>query len=175
MALSSLVFLIAAVYIYAVFIKPSYAESLELVSIRASKQEKVQNFSDLNRQFENLSNEYKNIDELEEKVSVFMPPEMDLSYVINQITGVARLNNVSIQSFSLKPLAIKPTNSLTKGMGTLRAELKMTGAYDNFKSFLKSIETNFLIADAVSFTIDTQPNSPDLAIIATIDTYYQTK
>jgi hypothetical protein len=72
-------------------------------------------------------------------------------------------------------LAIKPTNSLIKGMGTLRTELKMTGAYDNFKSFLKSAETNFLIADVISFKIDAQPNSPDLAIIATIDTYYQAK
>ncbi len=175
MTLLSLVFLIAAVYIYTALIKPSYTEILELASMRAGRQESVRNFSDLNEEFQKILNEYKNISELEEKISVFMPSEMDLSYVINQITGIARLNNIDIQSFSLKPIAIKPTKSFIKGMGTLRTELKMSGTYENFKSFLKNTETNFLIADVVNFKIDVQASSQNLAITAIIDTYYQTE
>ena len=173
MALSSLIFLIAAVYVYAVLIKPSYAEVLELASMRAGRQESVRNFSELNKQFQDILNKYKNIGELKEKISVFMPSEIDLSYAINQIIGVARLNNIEIQSFSLKPMAIKPEKSFVKGRGILRIELKMSGAYENLKSFLKNTETNFLIADVVNFKIDVQTNNPNLTITATIDTYYQ--
>ena len=174
MALASLVFLIAAIYIYAVLMKPSYADVLELASMRAGRQENVKNFSALNEEFQNVFNEYKNIDEIGKRFSIFMPLKIDLSYVINQITGIARLNNVEIQSFSFKPMAIKPTNSLVKGMGTMRVELKMAGTYENFKSFLRNIETNFLITDIVNFKIDVQPNTSNLTIILTIDTYYQT-
>lgn len=175
MTLLSLIFLIASVYIYAVFIKPSYVDILELASMRVGRQENVRNFSALNEEFQQILNEYKNIDEWEEKISIFIRPEIDLSYAINQITGIARLNNIDIQSFSLKPVAIKPTKTFVKGMGILRTELKMSGIYENFKSFLKNIETNFLIADVVNFKIDVQSNSQNLTIIATIDTYYQTK
>ena len=175
MALASLVFLILAIYVYVVFIKPSYADVLELASMRAGRQENVKNFTALNKEFQNIFNEYKNIDEIGSRFSVYMPLKIDLSHVINQITGIARLNNMEIQSFSLRPMAIKPTKSLVKGMGTLRAELKMTGTYENFKSFLKNIETNFLITDVINFKIDVQPNTSNLAINIIIDTYYQTK
>ena len=121
-----------------------------------------------------MFSEYKNIDEIGKRFSVFMPLKIDLSYVINQITGIARLNNVEIQSFSIKPMAVKPTNSLVKEMGIMRAELKMTSTYENFKSFLKNIETNFLMTDVVNFKIDAQSNASNLTIIVTIDTYYQT-
>ncbi|KKR88947.1 MAG: hypothetical protein UU85_C0008G0004 [Candidatus Wolfebacteria bacterium GW2011_GWA2_42_10] len=170
--LASIILLIGSVFVYASFIKPAYEEVSNLKTKSVNLEQSFNSYQSLNNQFQNLLNEYKNLGDLAKQISLILPSNLDTAYVLSQITGIAGLNNLGIQSLSVKQLAIEPSSEpFTRGLGVLGIDLRAGGSYDNFKAFLNGLETNVMISNPINFKVEKQGDN--LVYTMTIEAYYQ--
>lgn len=172
--LSAIFLLIASVFIYVYMIKPIYGETTNLRDKAAVLNQTLVNYESLNKKFQEIFAQYQNLGDLEKQLSLIIPSKFDTAYAIEQITGIAKKNKLEISSLAAKQLAIKPGIGLVKGIGVLRIEAKLSGNYENFKEFIKDMETNIMVSDLVNLGIEKQISEKVGNIYAlTIDTYYQ--
>src|SRR3990167_2197727 len=176
--LISVSLLIVSVTIYSYFIKPLYGEIYNLKTKEIGLSETYATYESLNNQFQNILEQYQNSGELQNQLSIILPSELNAPYALGQVIGIAKLNNLEIQTLTIKPLTIisaknNSSDDLVKDIGTLRISARFSGTYENFKSFLKGIETNIMISNTSDFKIEGQSATPLLLFTGSIDTYYQ--
>ena len=172
----AILFLIGSLFIYKSMIKPDYQEIVGLIAKKQSLKKTFDNYTFLNQEFENLLSQYQdqNLETTQNQLSLILPNKPDISYATAQIVGIAKLFGMKISSLDVKQLAIKPSDKTEiKGLGTLRMDLQMEGDYENFKSFIKAMETNIMIFNPTNYKIEKQSNSPFLIYKMTVDTHYQ--
>lgn len=172
----AIIFLIGSLFIYRSLIKPDYQEIIGLIAKKQSLKETFDNYTFLNQEFENLLSQYQNqdLEMTRRQLSLTLPNNPDISYAAAQIVGIAKLFGMKVGSLDIKQLAIKPSAQATiKGLGTLRMDLQMEGDYENFKSFMKALETNIMMLNPTNYKIEKQANSPFLIYKMTVDTHYQ--
>lgn len=175
--LLSLGFIILALIIYALLIRPAYDEILVLRGKLSGKQKLFSDQEEAIRKVQDLNEQYKGARPVREAINFSLPTDQELSGVFNQLFAIARKNNVYIEVFGVQPLAIKPTRekSLIKGLGTLRLNLRLTGSYDSLKVFIADLETNIRIMDINSLKVDQTAVQNVLIYNLLVDTYYQPK
>lgn len=147
--LSSLAFLLAAIIVYAFLVRPAYDNILVLRSELEAKNNFFQEQSRALGKVNDLILEYRELDKLQDTISLTLPLKEDLSSIFNQLRALASANGLSIQIFSVKPLAFKPLISapLIKNVGTLQLSLRLSGSYESFRNFLRGVETNIRLMD----------------------------
>ena len=105
---------------------------------------------------------------------MILPSKFDAAYVSGQISGLAEQNGLILQALNIKQLAIKPAKmKFAKGLGILKVDAKLSGSYENFKTFLNGIETNIMISDINNFKIENQAGAQNLIFTVSINAYYQ--
>lgn len=175
----ALLFLIGSIFVYASMIKPALEEIDELRGKLASRTDILENYGKAVKQLQNLLTQYQETTDVQQQVSLALPIGQNIPQAVNQIVGIASINNLAIQSIGLQQLAIKPaTAPLVKGIGTLRMNVRLAGSYQSFKSFLKNLETNITLLDTTSLKIEVQKEKSGnlfLTYTMSIDTYYQVK
>lgn len=177
--LTAIFMIIASLFVYSSLIRPVYSEIKNLKAEVGSRLDIINKNKSSISQVQKLLSEYQETVKIQEITLSILPLEYNLSSAVNQIVGLANLNNLSIQSLAVQQLAIKPLtqSNLVKGIGTLRFNIRLSGSYENFKMFLGNLETNVNLMDLVSLKIEqsreirTDNKSFSFAII--IDTYYQ--
>jgi Tfp pilus assembly protein PilO len=173
--LLSAALLIGSVIAYGSHIRPLYAEVSLLRGTMVAKQRLFAEKQHAVAKVESLIKQYQGAGSLEEAVSLSLPHTEEVASVFNQIQAVAAAHGIAVQVFNVQPLAERPDDgadsgqSLVRPLGTLRISLRVAGPYESFKAFLRDLETNVRIMDAVSVKVE--PG----AYTVVADAYYQSE
>ncbi|MFH1346882.1 MAG: type 4a pilus biogenesis protein PilO [Spirochaetota bacterium] len=179
--LASALMFIAAIFVYSNLVSPAYSEIKNLKAELLSSSKMVEEQQFITSQVQNLLNEYQDISSIENTVGIMLPLSQDATSNLNQITGLVTINNLKLESLSVSKMANRPSDSpnLVKGVGILRFTFQLSGSYENFKSFLKAVETNIALMDLVDLQIESPQNlkasGANLSFLINIKTYYQTE
>ncbi len=175
--LLAIVMFIASLFIYSTLILPAYSEVTNLRAEVVARTRLIAEEEASIGQVQKLLSEYKDVAVIQDTISLILPISQNIALGVSQISGLSKINSLILDSLSTQELAIKPSTqpTLIKGMGTLRFSLHLIGSYENFKAFLKNLETNITLIDLVSLKIESGSrvggNIFSYSIIA--DTYYQ--
>lgn len=171
---------IGTLVVYNSFVKPAYEKTEEKRLKLMLQQATEEQLKSALEQVKKLYTEYQDADILQETISLILPKEYDLPNVVAQITGLAKNNNLVIESLSSRQLAIKPSidPALIKGLGTLRFDIRLVGDYKSFKAFLEQLESNIRLINLFDLKMEQFAGAPGQNIFLytiTVDTYYQTQ
>lgn len=168
---------IAAFTGYVFFIRPAYEDILELRGALKARSKLLQEQSLAIAKVNDLIIQYQGTGRLQDTVSLSLPLKEDLSSIFNQLRTLAEINNLSIEIFGVKPQSFKSLSErpLVKNIGTLQLSLKVTGPYQNFKDFLKGVETNIRVMDVQQATVEkvAASGADFFSYNLLINTYYQ--
>lgn len=182
----SLLFFVVTLFDYFTLILPASDEGQKVKAEMISRQNFIDNQKQAIKQIQNLISSYKGEGQLQEVVSSVLPSSEDLAGAFGQINGLVAANHLLLQgtsvgasvdmtSFETNKIQAVAAKSLTKPFSAVDFQVKMTGTYEDFKSFLGNMETNIRIFDVKK--INMQPagksNQNIYAFDLTIATYYQ--
>ena len=125
-----------------------------------------------------LISESNQAQELQKNISKILPLSEGISEAVNQISGLAFLNKLEVNSVSSRTLAIEPSNAkLIKGLGVVSFNIQLGGTYESFKSFLENLETNIRIMNVNYLIIESKGEglTNNFLYNLTVDAYYQEK
>lgn len=179
-----LVLLLAALITYLNFTSPSYQAAQDIKSQMLSRSNLVETQKAAIAQVEKLINQSAAEDQLKQVVALALPPSKDESDVIHQLNTLGTVNHLSIQSMVAVSQTREPpasvaratsTIDLVKPQSTVGVQVRLAGSYEDFKTFLKNIETNVRIFDVKTISIDPlgKPNQDTYSFDLTVATYYQ--
>lgn len=177
----ALAMLVAAVFVYSTFIRSAYSD---VETLRAQANSKTTTFTQQQssvKQIQNLLSQYQDVLKVEDTISSMLPLSPDIGSDINQITGLAQINNLTLDILSTEEMAIKPSKqpTLAKGIGTLKFNFHLTGGYENFKNFIQELETNITLIDLVNLKVEPFSKGKSAGNIfsytITANAYYQTQ
>jgi len=172
---------IAAIFVYGSFISPAYSDINNLRAELSARSQTVNEQQSAISQVQNLLKEYQNISSVETTIGTMLPLSEDTAASLNQIIGLATVNNLKLESVSVSRMANRPSNEqgLVKGVGVLRFSFLLNGSYANFKSFLRAMETNVSLMDLINLQIESslgsRINGGNISFSVDADAYYQTK
>ena len=175
--LASIGLIVGSMYIYGSHIRPIYAE------IQRLRGERLTEFSVLNDSrvtieiVTELLRRHQGIAEIEDRLSLSLPFSEEITSLLNQIQGLAGMNNVQVNSMSFQhlPIAYGDSQSILKPVGSLRIIAQINGNYESIKAFLEGIETNVRVIDVRSLRISGggAAANPTLSSQLIVDAYYQ--
>ncbi len=174
--LGSSLLLIAAVIVYSNLVHPAYNEVQRLRDQRAANLNLLQEQSEAINVVQRLLSEYQSLAQIQENISTILPNKEEVPSVINQLQGLATVNNLNIESLSLQyPPLTTSADPLIKSLGTLRVTIRLNGDYKNLSPFLGDLETNIRLMDVYSLGIEGGgvPGKNKLIYNLVLDTYYQ--
>ncbi len=170
---------IASLFIYSNLVRSVYSDIKDLRAEVVSRLELINKNQASVSQVKQLLNEYQNISQIQETISAVLPLEQNVPQGVNQISGLAKLNDLAISFLSVQQLAIKPSSQpgVVNGLGVLRLNFGLSGSYENFKTFLQGLDTNITLLDLLTVKMESKATSKsgELSYTLTVDTYYQAK
>ncbi len=174
----SLVFLLAAFFVYSNFVKPEYTAVTDLRAELAAKTDTLGrydvSFSKLQSMLGN-----QNIGQLKESVSRILPNSSDDGYLMAQIVGFAKLNGLQILSISnsMDPI-VSSKSKVIQSVGVLKTKIQLRGAYSGVRSYVQQLENNLLLIDVLGFEAAAEDGSgqvPGFEYTLSLASYYQVK
>jgi Tfp pilus assembly protein PilO len=182
--LLSFAFIAMSLVLYINFIKPTYADIKVDQGRLAALNDKNQTYKEIFSKLKGISEQLKKSPDLQNRVSMALPLSANTPDSLNQIASIASANGLSITSVDLIESPILPTTggktttaSIVKGIGVLKNNVRVTGSYEQLKSFLQGVESGVRISSIKSFKIDRVLNAANpntFNITLEIETYYQT-
>ncbi len=175
--LLSLVFVMAAFFVYSNFVKPEYAAVSELRAQTFSQMDTLTRYQASFRKLQNMLNG-QNVTQVRESVSRILPASADIGYLSSQLVGFARLNRITIGSISnsLEPIE-SSSSKIIKSVGVIKTELKVSGAYADVRTYVQQLENNLLLMDISGLQVEQKEGGKDtqnqLVYTITIRSYYQ--
>jgi len=179
-SISTLLF-IGSLFIYSNLVKPTYSQIKNLRSEVVSRLDFIEKNEAYIQEIQKKIKESHDLDKTTETISLILPLNQDVASRVNQIGGLAYNNRLAIELLNVQELAIKPSKqpNLVKGLGTLRFNLKASGNYENFKSFIQALETNITLMDLIGLKIEPNNKSKtagsNFDYTMVVDTYYQSE
>ena len=167
----SFVLFTATLIVYFNLILPVNSEQQAIKAQAMGRQNFVDSQKSAISQVTNLINSYKGEGKLQDVISSILPSSPDLAGAFSQISGLIHVNqNISSAA---NPSAVP--QSFVKPIGSVDFQVKITGTYEDFKSFLKNVETNIRIFDIKKIDVQpaAKPNQDIYTYDITITTYYQ--
>lgn len=159
----SLVFLVAAFIVYINFTVGAYDRIQDIKSDVLGRQNLVENQRAAVNQVQKLIETRRGEEQLSGVVSLTLPTEQDMGGAVAQLYGLSAVNKISAQVFQssvggVKNLAPASGNkneptSLVKPIGSMVFQVKLVGAYEDFKNFLRKLETNIRLFDVQNLNI----------------------
>jgi Tfp pilus assembly protein PilO len=175
----TLVFLIASVVVYSSYISSAYSSVLSLRGELVSKQDTYNQLNDTFTQTQSLFADFQNKADVQKQASLILPKDRNVSYLVGQIVGLADANGLVVSSIATQVLPIQPSASkVIRNIGRIKADVKISGSYAGFKSFIRQVENNLLILDDTDLSIQNSgqatSTSAGLSYSLSITSYYQT-
>ncbi|MFA4999665.1 MAG: hypothetical protein WC519_02995 [Parcubacteria group bacterium] len=177
-SLGSLVLLAAALYVYAALIRPQYAVIQELRGKRQTITTLLADYETAVQEKNKVLARFESISGLQESFSEVVPPKENIPSLLNQLYGLAKLNDITIDSIEFQELPIQTTTakSLVKPYGTVQATVRCASKYDDMKKYLSAIETNVRLLNVVSLNVTGGfQTNPTLSYTVTVEAYYLTE
>ena len=177
-SISILIFVVLLVF-YTYLIQPAYSDIKEKRAEVAGKLVLINEYETALVRINNLLGQYDSFSQIQDTVSLILPPNQNVPRAVSQFTGLASINRLAIENLGVQQLAIKPSlrPSLVKGLGTLRLTGRLNGDYESFKAFLGNLETNIGLTDLVSLKIEPLAKGKiaenKFAYMMVVDMYYQ--
>ena len=173
--ISGLLFL-AALFVYANFIKPTYSDIKALQAEEQEKQSQKDQYQSISDHTQSLISTYQNYADLQKNIALSFPTDPSTPSILNQINGIAVQSGITVKSINGRELAINPSDSsFIGGKGTVRMNLTVSGSYEGFRAFLDKLESNVRIFDVNSISLDKSGNNSDnFDFNLEVDAYYQT-
>jgi len=171
--------LIASIFVYSTLIRPAYSDIENLRAQASSKTQLLEQQQSSIKQVQSLLSQYQDVLKVEDTISSILPLSPDVASGVNQITGLSKINNLTIDLLSIEETAIKPSDepNLVKGVGALKFNFHLIGSYENFKAFLQNVETNITLMDLTNLKVETAAraklNENRFSYTLTVNTYYQ--
>ena len=175
----SLVFVLAAFYVYSNFIQPEYTLVSELRGRLAAKADTLERYENAFLKLEQMLGG-QNVNQLKESVSRILPNMPDDAYLSAQAVGFAKLQGLTLMSLTNELEPIESSNSrVIRSLGILKTEVKVRGTYSGVRSYVNQLENNLLLIDLMGFAVEPQKegsvgSSEVLEYTLTLHSYYQT-
>lgn len=170
-------FLVGTLVVYVVLIKPEMDNVTNERSLISSKTNLFNNQKTAVQSVQKLIAQFQSISAIQQSVNLEMPIGPATTEALNQIEAIAAMNQITINSLSIKPESFTPNQQpLAKRLGTLTVGLAATGSYDGVKNFLRGLETNVRVANVQSFgitSISNAANQDNYSLDLTVEIYYQ--
>jgi Tfp pilus assembly protein PilO len=166
---------IGALVVYGNFIKPLYFEIKNLQAEKQAKQQQRDEYQTISDHTQKLISSYQNYADLQKTISLSFPSNPEIPQIINQINGLAIQSGLTLKSFDSRELALNPSASFLIGAkGTIRTNIRLSGRYEAFRSFLNKLENNIRIFQVNTISIEKASNIPnDFGYNLEVDAFYQ--
>jgi Tfp pilus assembly protein PilO len=174
--MASFAMAIGALVVYTTMISPTLAE---IQTLRGERQAKQNTYDDYRKTIETTNAVLARSQSLSTLTDTFnqsIPESESIPSLLNQLYGLARLNNVIVSAidFQVLPTEVAPKDSIVRPLGKVRATVKCIGNYDDMKDYAKAIEANVRLMDIGSLDVsDGNKNNPSLIYAIAVDAYYQ--
>ncbi len=175
----SIALIVMALFLYVQYVKPAYDE---VQGLRATKASQAQYYTDQSQAVASINDllaRQQNKKTLRDDISLRLPLKESVADIISQLQAISQETGILIQSVGLEylPVTKNQSASFVKGLGTLRLNVRLFGAYEPFKQFLDGLETNIRIMDVASLKASQAGKAgQDVQTYnLTVDTYYQIK
>lgn len=178
--ISALMF-IAAIFVYSNLVSPAYSEIKDLRAELLSISEAADEQQLAVKQVQNLLQKQQDVSSIQNVIGAILPLSRDVASNLNQISSLAAINNLKLESLSVSKMANRPSSNqkLVKSIGVLRLTFQLSGSYENFKAFLKAAETNIVLMDLADLKIESRQSSKasggNFSFVVNMETYYQTE
>lgn len=179
----------AAFIVYFNFTQPAYQEAQGIKAKVISRQNFVQNQQAAISLVKNSIASYKGEGQLQDIVSLALPLDPDLAGAFAQITSLIQNNRLALQGItvSLPVMQTISTQSLPgktgaafsstilKPFGVVTFQIRLIGSYEDFKAFLKNLQSNIRIFDIQKISFQSAAKSDQNLYVydVTVNTYYQ--
>ena len=179
----SLLLIIAAAMVYSSFISHAYDDVVNLRGQIASQNEVSQKFQITFGQVQKLLADLQTAPDVKKTVSLILPTQRDVGYLVGQVTGLAEANGLTVSLLSTQILPVQPAQTqVVNSIGKMQADVQVAGSYAGFKSFLRQVQSNILLLDVSDIKIESTPgtvtagktNPTTLNYTLSIVSYYQT-
>ena len=175
--LASLALLLATIGVYALLLRPAYAQINQLRGDLASKRDAVETQTKIVAQVKELLDRYQSVAGVQQGIAPALPDTVSYPTLIEQVTGLAQFSQLSVEGVSLALLPFKQVSEAGTGAGVLvigvvELTVNLAGSYEALKLFLQTIETNIRVMDIVRLAV-TGPGKGGFAYTLTLDAYYQ--
>ena len=177
-SLGSLVFIAGSLYVFASLINPTFAEIQKLRGTRQAITTLIADYEAVVEARNAILIRYEDMADLQDAFSEAMPSEENIPSLLNQLYGLAVLNEVAVDSidFQKLPIQIAEEDSLVKPYGTIQATIRCVSDYENMKRYLGALETNMRLMNVTMVNItEGFTEDPILSYTITIEAYYQTQ
>lgn len=182
----SIFLLVGTFVVFFNFLQPAYREVSELKSRLLSLEEfRVEQGAAL-QDIQALIGAYNQSREIRDTVSLALPLTPSLADAVAQMNGLVINNNLSAQFYGLsavsEPVISEETrrslgaeNIVVQPVSPISFNLRLTGSYEDFKNFLKQLETNVRVFDVKTLSLQPagKPEEDFYAYDLTVATYYQ--
>ena len=180
----SLAFLTGAVVLYFDFIKPTFDEIQMVKGNELAREQIKEKQQQAVEQVKKLLGTYQEQQGLQNAVSASLPLKTAAGEVIAQANAITTSRHMILQSVALLPPSIEPgagglksssTLSLVSPVSSLGFQLRVLGTYEDFKEFLKDLETNARITDVKEIVLSPagRPDQDVYLFDVKIKVYYQ--
>lgn len=167
--------LIGSLFVLGNLIQPLYGEINDLRAQKDSKEAEYEKNKEIYGQINNIVSSYQNYTDLRTALEQVFPAVSDVPEEIYQISGLANMSGLTVNSANVSPLPVKPSRyPAIKGRAANRLNVNFSGSYESFKTFLGKLENNLRLFEINSIVIEQnhlRPNEFDFRI--EINAYYQ--
>ncbi|MEK7181245.1 MAG: hypothetical protein AAB738_02845 [Patescibacteria group bacterium] len=165
----SLALMVVAFVVFFNLTQPIYQDIQSEKGVQVAKQSFVDSKKTAIKQVQNLIKSFKEDADLQSAqaaVQISFPNNPDLTGALVQLSGLASLDHLNIQSINIADTPASQTqissslgessqgqNIFSKPFSRITFTLGIIGSYDDFKNFLKKIETNTRIFDVTGIGV----------------------
>jgi Tfp pilus assembly protein PilO len=187
----ALIFIVAAFIIFFSLIKPAYENTQRLRGEETSRKLFVNEQQKIIEKIKKLISDYQGEKKIQEVASLVLPPNPEVAGALAQLNSLAKTNNLTLQGFSITIPSLQNITSnlssskeqseiaaiISKPVGLLNIQTRFSGSYEDFKTFLKQLETNIRILDISNLQMGQagKPNQDLYGYDITVVTYYQSR
>lgn len=175
--LASLGLLLAAIFVFTLLLKPAYREINVLRGDLAVKTSTLTDQKKIVAEVREYLDRYQSLVGHSQKISLTLPNREEYPNLINQLSGLARISGLALQSVTLATLPYQKSGTSVADsapvVNIIQATLSLSGSYQSFKNLLQSIETNIRLMDAVSFSLNPGTGGDNYSYNLVVNAYYQ--
>lgn len=174
-SLLSLGFIAGSFYVYFSLIVPALSEVHRLRGERVATEIDLAEFKKAAEETRNLQRTYQSVEAFRSNLSQLLPTKENIPPLMNQVYGLAALNQVAVSGVDFQISPPEPAGSrLVFPMSKITVSVRFSGKYDDMKRFLKDLESNLRMFDIRSVNISGGGRAdPLLDVSLTFDTYFQ--
>lgn len=184
---AALILFMATFFVFVSFVAPAFQEAQELRGEELGLQNVIKNQKEITDRVKKAISEYNGEGDARDAVSEVLPLSPNVAQALAGINGMSEMNHIALQSVSLQAasnqanmpspgLSAASSTSIIRPIGVLNFQIKLTGTYEDFKSFIQNLETDIRIADVKTVAIDHagKPNQNSFLYTVVASMYYQT-